>query len=449
MQNNNLPHTKILVFGAGKSATCLIDYLIQQAAHYNWHVVIADSNIDLAQNKSGGALYASPVQVDVQDDEKRNELIEQAGMVISMLPPSLHSLVAKNCVAAGRHLLTASYVDEAIRGLAPEIKKKGILFLCEMGLDPGIDHMSAMQLIHRIHNSGGKIHSFYSHCGGLVAPESDNNPWHYKVSWNPRNLVLAGKAGAVYTFHNKTLQLPYRSLFDPGRIVEIPGYGPLAWYPNRNSLPYISLYGLQESATFIRTTLRHPDFCTGWKKIVELDLTDETKQHNTNGMSYKIFFETHLRQQRLAAPLSGNEEALLAYLGLYEEEEINKGLCTAADILQMAVEKRLQLEPEDKDMIVMLHEIAYRLESGSGKIRSTLIVKGENSMRTAMAKTVGLPLGIAATLLLQGKISLTGLHIPIVPEIYRPVLEALQKEGIVFKESYEAGNRKNHIPGSK
>ena len=437
LQKNSPAVKKILLFGAGKSATCLIDYLIKQAVYHNWHIAIADGNVELAQRKSGSSLYATPLQVDVKDGEKRNELIEQADIVVSMLPPSLHSLVAKNCIAAGRHLLTASYVDEDIRKLEPEIKKKGLLFLCEMGLDPGIDHMSAMQLIHRIHNNGGKINSFYSHCGGLVAPESDNNPWHYKISWNPRNVVLAGKTGAVYKLNNKTLVLPYHLLFDPDRTVEIPGHGRLSWYANRDSLSYIPLYGLEESSTFIRTTLRHPDFCTGWKKIVELNLTDETKQYDTHEMSYKTFFETHLQQNGFIKTdrLSGTETALLAYLGLYEDEKINNGLCTAADILQMALERRLMLEPEDKDMIIMIHEIGYEIKTQFKKIRSTLIVKGENSLHTAMAKTVGLPLGIAATLLLQGKIKLSGLHIPVMPEIYAPVLEQLRKEGIVFEES--------------
>ena len=437
LQSNTLPRKKILLFGAGKSATCLIDYLLRQAEQHNWHIVIADGNVELARQKSGGSLYATAVQVDVKMDARRNALIEQADLVISMLPPSLHSLIAGNCITSGRHLLTASYADEEMKKLAPEIRKKGILFLCEMGLDPGIDHMSAMQLIHRIHATGGKINSFYSHCGGLVAPESDNNPWHYKISWNPRNVVLAGKAGAVYRLDGRVKKLPYSSLFDPGRTVEIPGHGRLAWYPNRDSLPYIPLYGLAESSTFIRTTLRHPDFCTGWKKIVELNLTDETKQYNTNEMSDKTFFETHLRQNGFTKTdtLPGTEKALLTYLGLYEDERINNGSCTAAGILQTAIEKKLMLQPADKDMIILMHEIAYEFKTQSQKITSTLIVKGENSLHTAMAKTVGLPLGIAAVLILQGKISLTGLHIPIVPEIYGPVLEALRKEGIVFKES--------------
>ena len=427
----------IVLFGAGKSATVLIDYLLKEAESNNWQLKVVDSNKNIIEQKTKHHPSSEALEIDITDENKRSAIIEIADVVISMMPPSLHIMVAMDCIKYRKNLLTASYVDNKIEELNEKAIEAGILFLCEMGLDPGIDHMSAMQLIHRIHATGGKINSFYSHCGGLVAPESDNNPWHYKISWNPRNVVLAGKAGAVYRLDGRVKQLPYSSLFDPGRTVEIPGHGRLAWYPNRDSLPYIPLYGLAESSTFIRTTLRHPDFCTGWKKIVELNLTDETKQYNSNEMSYKTFFETHLRQNGFTKTdtLPGTEKALLTYLGLYEDEKINNGSCTAAGILQTAIQKKLMLQPADKDMIILMHEIAYEFKTQSQKITSTLIVKGENSLHTAMAKTVGLPLGIAAVLMLQGKISLTGLHIPIVPEIYGPVLEALRKEGIVFKES--------------
>lgn len=436
LQSNTLPLKKILLFGAGKSATCLIAYLIQQAANNNWQITIADGNFELAQNKSGGSLYATPVQVDVKDDEQRNALIEQADIVISMLPPGLHLLVAKNCLTAGRHLLTASYADAGMKKLEPEIRKKGLLFLCEMGLDPGIDHMSAMQIIHRIRTAGGKITAFYSHCGGLVAPESDDNPWHYKISWNPRNIVLAGKTGAIYKLHNEIRHLAYNALFDAGRLVEVPGYGSYAWYPNRDSLIYLHLYGLEDTATFIRTTLRHPDFCIGWKKIIELELTDEKTLYDTDNLSYHSFFNLHLSNQGLKEAATGKEKQLLSYLGLYGNGIIGKGIASAADIIQSALEKNLMLQPADKDMIIMLHEISYADGGGElRKITSSLIVKGENNLVTAMAKTVGLPLGIAATLILQEKISLTGLHIPIAPEIYVPVLDGLGKEGIVFGES--------------
>lgn len=428
---------KILLFGAGKSATCLIDYLIEQASENQWKVIVADEDFELAKQKTAFSIHARPVQADVRNDEDRNTLIEQSDIVISLLPPFLHSIVAKNCVLAGRHLLTASYMDEEIKKMGSEVSDKGLLFLCEMGLDPGIDHMSAMQLIHRIRAEGGEIHTFYSHCGGLVSPESDDNPLHYKISWNPRNVVIAGKDGATYRVNNEVQQQPYYRLFDPTRVTAIAGYGDLAWYPNRNSLPYISLYGLEESRTFVRTTLRHPDFCSAWKKLIELKLTDEVVQYNTRGLTYGDFFKTHLSKHQLTENISVEDKEwfALSYLGFFEDMMIGDGVYTAADMLQKAMEKKLKLQPEDKDMVIMQHEIEYKLEQCYKKRMCTLIVKGENSVKTAMAKTVGLPLGIAASLLLQKKITLTGLHIPTPSEIYQPVLSELQKEGIIFKES--------------
>ncbi|HEX5026589.1 MAG TPA: saccharopine dehydrogenase C-terminal domain-containing protein [Agriterribacter sp.] len=432
---------KIIVFGAGKSATCLIDYLAGEAAKQNWQIKVADGNFAFALEKTAGYDYAVPVEVDVSHGMARNELIEEADIVISMLPSSLHALVAQNCATAGRNLLTASYVDDDIRKLEPEINKKGLLFLCEMGLDPGIDHMSAMQLIRRIREQAGKITSFYSHCGGLVAPESDDNPWHYKISWNPRNIVLAGKAGAAYKLDKEIIHLPYSgALFDPGRKIQVPGYGDYAWYPNRDSVAYSRLYGLEEANTFIRTTLRHPDFCMGWKKIVELELTEDTNRYNTDELTYKQFLELHLQQNGKEASITEKERKLLDYLGLYDDVNINSGLCSAADIIQLAIQQKLRLLPGDKDLIVMLHEIEFEAKSGTQKMRSFLVVKGENNKRTAMAKTVGLPLGIAAKLILEDKIHIRGLHIPILPEIYEPVLAELQKEGIAFIDEVPISN---------
>ncbi len=442
MEKNELFVKRILLFGAGKSATCLIDYLAGQAVANSWQLKVADGNFDLALEKTAGYDHAMPVQVDVAQGTLRNELIQEADIVISLLPPSLHALVAQNCVAVGRALLTASYIDADIRKLEPEIKKKGLLFLCEMGLDPGIDHMSAMELIQGIRGQAGKITSFYSHCGGLVAPESDDNPWHYKVSWNPRNIVLAGKAGAVYRLNKEIVRLPYSAaLFNPARQIAIPGYGSYAWYPNRDSITYSNLYGLADANTFIRTTLRHPDFCLGWKKIVELGLTEETNQYNTRDLTYKAFLDLHLRKETNGTSLlTEKERVLFDYLGLYDDVHINGGLCSAADIIQLALQQKLKLFSHDKDMIVMLHEIGFETQSVTQKISSLLVVKGEDSERTAMAKTVGLPLGIAAKLVLEDKISLSGLHIPILPEIYKPVLAELKKEGIAFNNEIQIHN---------
>lgn len=496
----------VLLFGAGKSATVLIDYLIENAITENWHITVVDADLKLAQSKTGGSQRATAVSFDILNAAERGDYISQADVVISLLPPFLHIEVAKDCVKLGKHLLTASYADDEMKQLQEEVERKKLLFLCEMGLDPGIDHMSAMKIIDEIHQQGGTITSFKSHCGGLVAPESDDNPWHYKISWNPRNIILAGKAGAHFMEDGEEIRLTHEQLFTGDRLVNVPDLGVLGWYPNRDSLSYTHLYGIKHAHTFIRTTLRHPDFMYGWKNIIDLQLTDETEQYESDGKSLYELFKEHMDKhgfgewlnQKLAerfAETKGMLENLmqlmeaeteaekqgetlpetfmtadekgdlqeigiddvknkaaaflahkmheanltlkqLFFLGLDDKDTIvNKGLCSPADILQFAAEKKLSLRPYDKDMIVMLHEIGYTLNGRQHTISSSLVVKGENSLRTAMATTVGLPLGIAAKLILQGKIKLTGLHIPTRKEIYEPVLKELATRAVVFNET--------------
>ena len=495
----------ILLFGAGKSATVLIDYLLKNAATENWKIVVVDADIKLAESKTKNSPHAFIVSFDINDETERNKYISNADIVISLLPPALHILVAKSCIEKNKNLLTASYIDKEIEKLRPEIEKRQLLFLCEMGLDPGIDHMSAMKMIDEIRSAGGEIKSFHSHCGGLVAPESDDNPWHYKISWNPKSVVLAGKSGAHFLENNIEKHLPYEELFDNERWVDVPGLGTLGWYPNRDSVSYAKLYNLQNAGTFIRTTLRHPDFMYGWKNVVDLKLTDETPQYKTNNKSLYDIFKEHMDkygfsewlQQKLTERFSqtkdlmenlmklaeaeqeaemegekipdsfltadenGNLEKVqidevknkaaaflahkmqesnltlkqLFYLGLDDKETIiSKGVCSAAEVLQFAIEKKLALKPGDKDMIVMMHEIKYEVRSTMYDVRSSLVVKGEDSLRTAMAKTVGLPLGIAAKNILNGNIKLTGLHIPVAKEIYEPVLKELEEYDVKFKE---------------
>lgn len=426
---------QILLFGAGKSATVLIDYLKQTATQKQWQVTVADVNLAAVQSKVGEHAWVRAVGVSIDNEPERQALIKAADVVISLLPPSLHYTVALDCLAFGKHLLTASYVDDKIRVMAGEINNKGILFLCEMGLDPGIDHMSAMQLIHRIKAKGGKIHSFLSHCGGLVAPESDTNPWHYKISWNPRNVVLAGKAGAVYRENHAVQTRQYEKIFTDCTEVAIDGLGTLAYYPNRDSLSYIPTYDLTEAETFLRTTLRYPDFCKGWQTVIELGLTDETDLLNTDGMTVSAFLQNHFAaKHRQFDQLTSLQQQQFLFLGWQDDTPINKGRCSSADVLQFILEKQWVLLPGDKDMVVMQHEIGYELAGSRLQVTSSLVVKGEDHVRTAMAKTVGLPLGIAATLLLEGKITAMGLHIPIIPAIYEPVLEKLAEQGIVFHE---------------
>ncbi len=425
-------HT-VLLIGAGKSATVLIDYLLSEASSGRWKVIIADANREQVLSKTGHSPLAEAVALDVTDDARRGELVQRADLVISMMPPSLHFLVAQDCLLYGRHLLTASYLDDRIRSMDADLKKKNLLFLCEMGLDPGIDHMSAMQLLDHIRESGGTIHSFRSHCGGLVAPESDNNPWHYKISWNPRNVVLAGKAGAEFLEDGIPVHRTYQEIFTRCRQVQVTGLPPLAWYPNRDSLGYMPVYKLENARTFIRTTLRYPAFCEAWQALVEAGLTDDTLPLQNPGASFREW----------SAPLlplvTDAIRPALEFLGLFDEQPLPAPVRNAADVLQYLLETKLAMQPADKDMIVMLHEIGYTLSGKEYALNSSLVVKGDDYLRTAMAKTVGLPLGIAAALLLEGKIPLQGVHIPVVKEIYQPVLEALKTHGIKFTEEEENG----------
>ncbi|TCJ19023.1 saccharopine dehydrogenase [Flaviaesturariibacter flavus] len=496
---------KILLFGAGKSSTVLIDYLLGHALSENWTLTVVDANAALAREKIGDALGGLALSFDVSDPALREQHISDSDLVISLLPPSLHFLVAQDCLRLGKHLLTASYVDDNMRSLAEAAREKGLLFLCEMGLDPGIDHMSAMRLLDEIRQGGGKVTSFHSHCGGLVAPESDNNPWRYKISWNPRNVVLAGKAGAVFRLDGEDRRMEYPVLFAEKRFVEVPGYDPLCWYPNRDSLSYIPLYRLDDCPTFIRTTLRYPDFIYGWKNIVDLKLTDETADFDSDGKTLSDFYHQHLErhgfsgwlQQRMSDQFETSKKILedlmnlvelqeevsetadekvegfmmvnesgslqdvdiedlktraaetvalkmhdakltlsqLFYLGLDDKTTlINKGRCSAADVLQLALELKLALKPGDRDLVVMLHEIGYEMDGRRYLAKSSFSLEGENDHHTAMAKTVGLPLGIAARLVLNGSLQERGLHIPITPAFYKPVLAELDALGIRFTE---------------
>jgi saccharopine dehydrogenase (NADP+, L-glutamate forming) len=424
----------ILLFGAGKSATVLIEFLGKVTRKKQWTCTVADMNQEAIEAKTSGFETQRAKAVQLTDDTARKALIAEADVVISMMPPTLHHLVAKDCLALKKHLLTASYIDPQIREMEKEIADAGLLFLGEMGLDPGIDHMSAMKMIDHIHAQGGKINTFKSHCGGLVAPESDNNPWHYKISWNPRNVVTAGMAGAIYKEQNNTQKKEYLDMFRNCGTVNITGLGPLAFYPNRDSLSYIPVYGLNESATFVRTTLRYPNYCTGWQKVVEAGLTSDETIINTNDLSYADFLKNQLAAKNITLDTDLLKQQF-EFLGLNDSTLINKGEQPVSTVLQQLIEEKWKLEKGDKDMIVMLHEIEYRLNGKEHSVQSALIVKGDDELRTAMAKTVGLPLGIAATLLLENKIAMRGLHIPILPAFYEPVLEALAEEGVRFEET--------------
>lgn len=434
----------ILLFGAGKSATVLINYLQHLSKEKSWSVTIADANITLLNDKVKETAYVNKVLIEIEDASARQKLIEKSDVVISMMPPQLHFLIAMDCILFKKHLLTASYLDDKIKALAPQIKDNNLLFLYEMGLDPGIDHMSAMQLINEIKNKGGKITSFKSHCGGLIAPESDDNPWHYKISWNPKNVVNAGKVGATIKEKENIKFIPYEKLFNPNNRVVIKEDVVYSYYANRDSLSYMPLYQLEDAETFLRTTLRHPEFCIGWKTIIDLKLTDEEERVDTTNLSLADFFALHFNKHHLNSfvnDLMCNNEiakAQLNYLGINDTETfINKAVCSTNDILQFILEKKWVLQPNDKDLIIMFHELEYCIENKNYYTSALLQIKGKNNSETAMATTVGLPLGIATRLILEEKINLAGLQIPTNNQIYTPVLEALKEYNIEFEEKTE------------
>ena len=430
----------ILLFGAGKSATSLIEYLGKCSNENDWKFIVCDSNLAVAESKIKSFKNAVARSVDVSEEDKRHALIQEADIVISMLPAALHILVAKDCVLFSKNLLTASYIDDSIKSLENEIKDKSLLFIGEMGLDPGIDHMSAMKLIHEIKDKGGNIVSFKSHCGGLISAESDDNPWHYKITWNPANVVAAGSSGAIFLEDDQVVEIPYERIFeDENNVVDIPGLGPLAWYANRDSLSYIEKYDLEGINTFIRTTLRYPAFNKGWNILVKAGFTEKDDiQLIKDCKTFKDWFGIKMQHSKNPFPESSwdaNFKEQVDFLGMRSSSTIPFGIENSAGLLLYLLEKKLAMKPEDQDMIVMLHEIEYEINGAKKEVKSCLIVKGKDQLHTAMAQTVGLPLGIAAKLILQNKINLTGLYIPIVKEIYKPVLEELARNGIRFYEN--------------
>ncbi len=442
--------TNILVFGAGKSSSYLIKYLLDCSLKQFWQVTVADSNLNAALAKIGDHSFGRAVQLDIHEDLLRKRQIGQADLVISLLPPSLHFIVAKDCIELRKNLITASYLSEEIKSLHIDARNAGLLFMNEIGLDPGIDHMSAMKIIDEIERLGADISSFKSYCGGLVAPESDNNPWHYKISWNARNILNAGKSGAHFMDNGIEKKFDYSDLFNQYELIKVPGLGNLAAYANRDSLNYRNYYGLEQVKTMLRATFRYEEFCLGWNTIIQLGLTTEDKKFTDAGLTYYDWF------MNVTKAVEGNNPSdkirnitpkekdlvinLIDWLGLFNNDKINlAGEMSSADILLQRMEEKWKIEDYDKDMVVMRHEFDYARKNIETRLSSTLIVKGEDKTYTAMAKTVGLPMAIFAKLLLTGKIkNLVGVQIPIMKEVYKPVLKELATFGIEFSEEYYA-----------
>jgi saccharopine dehydrogenase-like NADP-dependent oxidoreductase len=437
----------ILIIGAGRSSSTLIRYLESKAQEFEWQLTVADQNMDLVSHKIGP--FTRATSFDVFDSAKRDAEIEKADVVISMLPAKFHPVVAQACLRFSRSLITASYESEGMKGMDDEAKAKGVLLLNEMGLDPGIDHMSAMRILDRLKEQGHNLTSFESFTGGLVAPQSDDNPWHYKFSWAPMNVILAGQEGpAKFIQCGKYKYIPYTRLFRRTEFIDIEGYGRFEGYANRDSLKYIEKYNLHGIPTIYRGTLRRPGFSKAWDVFVQLGVTDNSYvMEESESLTHREFINSFLYyhpfdsvEGKLYRMMHIDQDSeivhMLEWLGIFSNEKVGIKNATPAQVLQHILGKKWKLKSHDKDMIVMWHKISYR-ERGSGNevdLTSSLAVTGEDTIHTAMSKTVGLPLGIAAKLYLTGQIRLTGTHIPTCKEIYEPVLHELEEHGIRFNE---------------
>lgn len=439
---------KILLLGAGRSASSLIKYLLDNAPAENWHVTIGDISVEHLQPLTSTLVFADTLVFDIHNVAQRASEIAKADLVISLLPASFHIEVARECLVQEKHLITASYVTPAFLDLHKEAQSKNLTFMMESGLDPGIDHMSALHVIQKIKEKGGKLLSFKSYAGGLVAPESDNNPWNYKFTWNPRNVVVAGQGTAKYIKNGEYKYIPYHKVFERTDDLYVDGLGHFDGYANRDSLSYREPYGLHDIPTMLRGTLRRRGYCKAWNVFVQLGLTDDTYElEGSEQMTYRTYLEAFMPPatysgqsivERLSkyTGLAPDDEALekIAWLGFFEETPVNLAGATPAQILEKILKEKWTLAPGDKDMIVMQHLFGYELAGKQHEITSTLVYLGDDEVHTAMAKTVGLPVGILAKRLLQGNITHRGLVIPIYPEIYEPVLEELKQFGIEFVE---------------
>ncbi|MEL4306940.1 saccharopine dehydrogenase family protein [Joostella sp. CR20] len=453
----------ILLIGAGKSTSHLLKFLLDKAESEQLHVIVGDIQLENAQKLLQQRPNCTAIKLDIFEEEARKNAIKKADLVISMLPARFHIEVAKDCLFFGKNLVTASYVSPEMEALDAEVKAKGLIFLNEIGVDPGIDHMSAMKVIDAIRNKGGKMILFESFTGGLVAPESDTNLWNYKFTWNPRNVVVAGQGGvAKFIQEGNYKYIPYHKLFRRTEFLEIDGYGKFEAYANRDSLKYRSAYGLDDVLTLYRGTMRRVGFSKAWNMFVQLGMTDDTfTLEDSENMTYREFVNAFLPY----SPTDSVELKLRHYLKIDQDDimwdklveldlfdnskKIGIKNATPAQALQTILEDHWLLDETDKDMIVMYHKFGYTLQGKNYQIDASMVTLGQDKTYTAMSKTVGLPLGISALKILNNEFKVSGVVIPILKEIYEPVLSALENYGIIFteKEVPYNGYNPNNVAG--
>ncbi len=440
----------IFLIGAGLSASTLINYLLENSEEHDWKLLVGDYSLETATKKINGHKNAKAIKFDVFNEDQRNEEVSKTDIVISMLPARMHHMVVESCIKFKKDMVTASYVSNELKAIKDEVDASGILILNEIGVDPGIDHMSAMKIIDIIKEKNGKIKAFRSYTGGLVAPKYDNNPWNYKFTWNPRNVVVAGQGSAAQIIVNgKYKYIPYHRLFKRISRTEVLDYGEFEIYPNRDSLKYRKTYGLENIPTMIRGTMRRPGFSRAWNIFVQLGATDDTYTiEDSENMTYRDFINSFLKydpvlsvEEKICKVFNIPEDSNIMYkfrwLGVFRKTKIGLKNATPAQILQKILEEKWVFEEYDRDMIVMQHKFEYELDNKYFEITSSLVHEGKDYTNTAMSSTVGLPVGIAVKMILTGKIKAKGIQVPVSKAIYEPVLEELKNYDIDFIETEE------------
>lgn len=412
-----------------------------------YELTVADYVEEKAREVLNSKPHGSPIQFDVNDKEKLDKLVSEHDIVVSLIPYVYHVEVARHCIKHKKNLVTASYVSQEMKALSQEAENAGILLLNEMGLDPGIDHMGAKKIIDHVHNTGGKVDEFYSFCGALPAPESADNPFRYKFSWSPKGVLMASNNNAKYKKDGHVVNVSSENLFKDLRYVYFDDLGKFEVYPNRDSLPYIDLYGIPEASTVLRGTIRY----IGWSSILDamktLDLLSDVEIKLTD-KTYSDFMAASIGLEKSAdirydlvnkLRITACAEFMKAmdWLGLFEPTPMNKTKASPFDVIGELMMKKMMLGPDDKDMVLMLHAFKVTLHDGLTEvIRSKMVDYGTLKTDTAIARTVALPAAIGAKMILEGKIMIKGVHIPILPEIYNPVLNELEKMNIRMEETY-------------
>ena len=432
----------VLVLGAGLVSKPGVTYLLKQK---NISVTVASRTVSKAENLIKGFTNGKAIQLNVENEEQLAQLIKANDIIVSLLPWVHHLKVAKLCLKHSKHMATTSYVSDDMKKLDDEAKSKNLLFLNEIGVDPGIDHMSAMKIIDEVYEKGGKVVHFYSYCGGLPAPEDNDNLFGYKFSWSPKGVVLASRNSAKFLENGKLVEIEGKDLFLNYRIEEIKGLGKFEVYPNRNSLPYKDLYNLKDAQTVMRGTYRNLGWCDTLKKMVDLGLINEDKQNNLKGINYRKMMADMVGakddanlEKKVAEKLKldRNSEVIkrFEWLGLFSDKKV-PDFDNRLDILSELLQEKLVFKNKEKDMLILQHKFTVEnADKSKDLITSTLIDFGEALKESSMARTVSLPLAIGVRFMAEGKFNLTGVQIPIHKQIYEPVLKELETLGIKMDE---------------